>query len=285
MNKLIDITGEVFGPMTVLRRDENKGPNNRNSYWIVRCDCGHPLCRKVFPVSSAHLRSGHTQSCGSKRTEKFALKHGHASQPSAIYRAWIGMHDRCNNPNSTSAEYYISRAEGPPITVCERWSGPQGFVNFLADREATWFPGAENDRIDPNGSYCPENTQWVPRGTGRKRNSLLVLWQGREMTLTAACREADVNPPAIRYWLRSNKGRSFEEAVAQLKKNEEGDGLRANSIRVSLNGEILSLFKAAKILDLSYPNLYRLMHRRGFSFERAVDHLRNGKNDNIVYEF
>jgi hypothetical protein len=101
--------------------------------------------------------------------------------------------------------------------------------------------------------------------------------------LAAACKEAGVNRPAAFYWLRYNKGRSFEEAVAQLKKNEEGDGLRANSIRVSLNGEILALHKAAKILDLSYPNLYRLIHRRGFSFERAVDHLRSRKNDNQKY--
>jgi transposase len=277
-SKLIDITGEVFGPMTVLRRDDNKGPNNRNSYWIVRCDCGHPLCRKVFSVSSAHLRSGHTQSCGSKRTEKFALKHGHASRPTPIYRAWLGMRNRCNNSRSNSYKDWGGRG----ITICERWNS---FENFLADTGPTWFPGAENDRIDPMGNYCPENHQWIEKGTGRRRTSILVSWNGKTMLVTAACKEAGVSRAAVLYWMRHHKNRSFEEAVAQLKKNEEGDGLRANSIRVSLNGEILSLHKAARILDMSYPNLHRLMHRRGFSFEKAVDHLRNRKNDKQKYPF
>jgi hypothetical protein len=187
------------------------------------------------------------------------------------------MRSRCNNPKANGYKDWGGRG----ITVCERWNS---FENFLTDTGPTWFPGAENDRIDPMGNYCPENQQWIEKGTGRRRTSILVSWKGKTMLMAAACEDAGVSRAAVFYWMRYHKGRSFEDAVAQLKKNKDGNGLRFNSIRVSLNGEILNLCKAAKILGLSYPNIYRLMHRRGFSFEKAVNHLRSKKNDSLIYK-
>ena len=37
MGKTIDLTGQRFDKLTVLRKSERKG---KNSYWICRCDCG-----------------------------------------------------------------------------------------------------------------------------------------------------------------------------------------------------------------------------------------------------
>lgn len=58
MGRLIDLTGQVFGRLTVLERN----PENDNSgyaTWVCQCSCG-----KKAIVRGARLRSGHTQSCG-----------------------------------------------------------------------------------------------------------------------------------------------------------------------------------------------------------------------------
>lgn len=54
--KLIDLTGQKFGRLTVLERAENIG--NRVA-WRCRCDCGNGTV-----VSGNSLKSGNTQSCG-----------------------------------------------------------------------------------------------------------------------------------------------------------------------------------------------------------------------------
>ena len=37
--KVIDLTGQKFGRLTVLRRSKNKS-NRRESNWLCKCDCG-----------------------------------------------------------------------------------------------------------------------------------------------------------------------------------------------------------------------------------------------------
>jgi len=51
-----DLTGQVFGQLTVLGRDHWK---NGSAYWRCRCSCG-----KETVVRHAYLISGHTKSCG-----------------------------------------------------------------------------------------------------------------------------------------------------------------------------------------------------------------------------
>lgn len=54
--KLIDLTGQKFGKLTVIDRDMTK---TNKVYWICSCECGNTIS-----VYSSYLRSGHTQSCG-----------------------------------------------------------------------------------------------------------------------------------------------------------------------------------------------------------------------------
>lgn len=64
MSKLIDLTGQRFGRLTVLCKDANRITNS-GSYWICRCDCGN-----VKSIRSSALRRGEIQSCGCLRDEK-----------------------------------------------------------------------------------------------------------------------------------------------------------------------------------------------------------------------
>lgn len=64
MSKLIDLTGNRYGRLTVLNKDNNRKTNS-GSYWICQCDCG-----KIKSIKSSALRRGETQSCGCLRTER-----------------------------------------------------------------------------------------------------------------------------------------------------------------------------------------------------------------------
>lgn len=66
MSKLIDLTGNKYGKLTVLYRDTERKTNS-GSYWICQCDCG-----KIKSVKSSSLRNGEIQSCGCLRNEKVA---------------------------------------------------------------------------------------------------------------------------------------------------------------------------------------------------------------------
>lgn len=57
MGVTIDITGQVFGRLTVLRRVEND--KYSRAVWECRCECGN-----IPTVSGKQLRSGKTKSCG-----------------------------------------------------------------------------------------------------------------------------------------------------------------------------------------------------------------------------
>lgn len=61
MGKCIDLTGQKFGRLTVLYRIQGTRTKNGISkpVWHCKCDCGNEC-----DVAGAHLRTGHTQSCG-----------------------------------------------------------------------------------------------------------------------------------------------------------------------------------------------------------------------------
>lgn len=54
--KLIDLTGQRYGRLTVVERGETR---NRRTYWTCQCDCG-----QVLNVGATHLVGGRRTSCG-----------------------------------------------------------------------------------------------------------------------------------------------------------------------------------------------------------------------------
>ena len=59
MKKRLDLTGQRFGRLTVLRPEENIGTY---TFWVCRCDCGQETV-----VRTSNLRGGRTKSCGCGR--------------------------------------------------------------------------------------------------------------------------------------------------------------------------------------------------------------------------
>lgn len=58
MSNLIDLTGQRFGKLTVIR-NSGKRSKSRGVYWVCKCDCGN---EKV--LYSQHLKHNYVRSCG-----------------------------------------------------------------------------------------------------------------------------------------------------------------------------------------------------------------------------
>jgi hypothetical protein len=69
------------------------------------------------------------------------------------------MVQRTTNPNSPNWKSYGGDHEHP-VTVCDRWQGPNGFVNFkndLGERP----DGTTLDRVNPFLGYWPSNCRYA----------------------------------------------------------------------------------------------------------------------------
>ena len=59
--KTIDMTGQVFGKLTVIKRTGST--RGGAAAWLCKCDCGNEAI-----ISGGNLRSGNTKSCGCLKT-------------------------------------------------------------------------------------------------------------------------------------------------------------------------------------------------------------------------
>lgn len=65
MGKVIDLTGQRFGKLTVIERTAKpEGIKRTTTYWLCKCDCGNT---KI--ANSSDLRRGDTTSCGCVHNE------------------------------------------------------------------------------------------------------------------------------------------------------------------------------------------------------------------------
>lgn len=196
-----ELPQEKYGMLVVLRkrRDGNR----------VKCFC-RCVCGTEREFREDKIKSGRIISCGCKRSS-IGGTHGYCrgdGAKKASYRAWGSMLSRCNNNNHKSYGDYGARG----IRVCERWSGKQGYPNFLADMGEPSY-GMSLDRIDNDGNYEPNNCRWATRKTQQRntRRNFLLTHNGETLSISEWAERLEVSDVAIR--CRLKRGWSVERAV------------------------------------------------------------------------
>jgi hypothetical protein len=158
----ICISGLRFGRLVAITKIVAR--NKSSSFWGCVCDCGN-FCA----ASSAHLRSGHTTSCGCYRKEITDLGtntiHNRSKKHDKTYITWKCMRARCNSPFDIHYKWYGARG----IKICQEWDD---FMQFVADMGERPY-GKTLDRIDNDGMYCKENCRWAtPKEQSRNNRGL-----------------------------------------------------------------------------------------------------------------
>ncbi len=198
------LEGKRFGRWVVIKFS-HKYKMCGDFYWECKCDCG-----KIGLVSGTVLRKGKSKSCGCRTREvnkECQTIHGKSKTPE--YSCWRSMIARCYNEVADSYPDYGGRG----ITVCDRWLGDSGFINFLQDMGER-PKGKTLDRINSNKNYEPSNCRWSDKfiQANNRSNNINITYNGKTQSLKQWSRELNLPYKTI-YNKFINCGRVFKESI------------------------------------------------------------------------
>lgn len=207
--RIHNITGMVFGKLTVIsiagKRTYKAG---MATYFHCACECGARIT-----VQRTNLVYGTKRCCGCSQKQTRTHNRGAWNHP--LYKTWMHMFDRCDNPKNRSFLDYGARG----ITVCDRWRNGEGalsgFECFLADMGEKPSLGMMIDRIDNDLGYSPENCRWADRTAqnSNKRSNILVTIGSETRTVSAWARVKGVNE--FTFYQRIRGGMDPVEAITK----------------------------------------------------------------------
>lgn len=208
MGKLIDLTGQRFGRLTVVERDKEWCGKDLHAHWICRCDCGN-----FVSTSGQRLRNKTAQSCGCFRKERMSevsIKENtvHGQAHTKLYKVFYGMKDRCYNPKNRKYKDYGGRG----ITICDEWLCD--FSVFYSWAVSNGYKvGLSIDRIDNDMGYSPNNCRWTGVGeqNSNKRDNHIITFQGETKTVSQWAEQLGVNSSVI--YTRIRRGWEVEKVL------------------------------------------------------------------------
>lgn len=172
MGKFIDLTGQTFGRLFVVRE---YGRQNGHVTWLCQCSCG-----KTTITCTGDLRQGKTTSCGCYHNEMVAnITKSHEMCDTRLYNIWANMVQRCTNKNASGYERYGGRG----IQVCKEWMTSKNFIEWAL--ENGYSDELTIDRINVNGNYEPSNCRWATQKVqqNNKSSNHLFTYKGETHTL------------------------------------------------------------------------------------------------------
>lgn len=195
MSKIIDISGERFGRLKVIKFHSR----TTGTYFLCICDCG-----KEILASSNNLKAGKYKSCGCYRNEfvKTVNKvHGDSYTP--FYNVYRSMKARCHNKNNSHYRYYGGRG------IKNLWRSFQHFKDDMyesyLDHRNIYGKDTTLERINTEGDYSKENCRWatVEEQQNNKRNNKIIVFKDKRLTATQWANFLNTSKPRF-FWRLKN---------------------------------------------------------------------------------
>lgn len=219
---LHDLTGEIFGRITVLRRATKIGYIPVR--WLCQCECGNLTIAEAGRMKSGKCRScgclaGETKSVLSQYPRRRLKQKRSTEKATTEYRTWHRIRERCHNPKYPKYHLYGERG----IVVCHEWLN--SYESFLAHIGRKPTPKHSIDRIDTNKGYEPGNVRWATSAqqNRNRRNTRKVIDEtGSLVPLVDLCSQHGV--ASNRVWYHVKLGRDPLEVIARTKAAAGGTG-------------------------------------------------------------
>lgn len=168
----IDLTGKIFGKLTVVSEAKSK---SGHLAWLCACDCGK-LNKK--PISGYALKRGIRSHCGCEGLSRLSnLTHGKSS--TKLYKVWSSMKSRCSN----QTDKYFCNYGGRGISVCSEWQTFEPFYEWSITSGYT--EGLTIERKNNDGNYSPENCTWIEKSkqSSNTRKCVTMSCGGKTMNM------------------------------------------------------------------------------------------------------
>lgn len=203
MSSFIDLTGNRYGDLVVIRRSDNTSKGLAT--WECLCDCG-----KTTIVRGSSLRNGTVKSCGCRRIKrKPNLRHGMSH--TRLYYVWGNIKRRCYDNTNPAYKNYGGRG----IKMCDSWKCSfESFAEWALNNG--YSDSLTIERINVNGDYCPENCTWIPNNEQQNNRTtcLLYKYNGETKNLAEWC--SYFNLPYMTVYTRLFRWKwGFERAISE----------------------------------------------------------------------
>lgn len=275
-NAFKDLTGKVFGDLTVLRHHGYyKFNGGRTPTWVCKCKCG-----KETIVRGDYLKNGHTRSCGCARAEN-SITHGESK--TKLYEVWSGIKTRCTNTNIKAANNYVNKGVYmykewfDDYTVFRNWALANGYdPNAKYDK-----PGDKLsvERIDVNGPYTPENCKFIvlSQQNDNKTTTKRYNYNGEMLMVKEIAKK--INLPITTINSRLARNWSMDKIIATAKKRETG----LNNTQYVINGVSHNVYDWSKIYNID-PGVVRSRLHQGWNIEKALTEPVKAATNTITFD-
>lgn len=269
MGKVIDLTGDRYGNLTVINRGEDRytKSNRKIITWICKCDCGNTI-----QVDSNNLRTGNTTSCGCKTTciDLTGHKFGNLT---VICRA---------GNNTRQDAMWLCRCDCGNEKVIKGGSLRSGATNscgcgMIKGLEKGWEykkHGLTKTRI--YGIWANIKKRTSESATGKSRKDyydrgirMCEEWKDDFMSFYKWSMENGYRDD-LTIDRKDNNG-NYEPSNCRWTSDIEQARNRRSNLNIEYNGEIHTLKEWSEILDFEYEVVRERIQRYGWSIKRAFE--------------